>query len=871
MKSYLFIGAGLMMAACTPSSSDTSIVQETLSANIAWQNEHARFTVVADGVIRMEWTPDGQFVDQPSFLATERSYPKAEYVVTETDKELVITTSSMKLCYQKSDEPFSADNLSITASERLTTPFTWHPGDQQTGNLKGTYRTLDGYDGDRYYAWNRKGDGSAMPLEDGLLATDGWTWIDDSQGLLFDANPNDTTRKEFAWVEERPASQNRQDWFFMAYGHDYKQALSDYTLFAGRIPLPPRYVFGYWWSRYWSYSDAEMRQVVKDFETFDIPLDVLVVDMDWHWTEPGKGGWTGYTWNDRLFPNPAGFLQYLKNKNLQITLNLHPADGVPAYEDKYAALAEYLGRDPKSQETIAWQSSDKKMMTGWFEKMLRPLEKEGVTFWWLDWQQGLMDEKIKSLSNTWWLNYCTFTDQLMHADHRPMLYHRWGGMGNHRYQIGFSGDTYSTWASLDYQPYFNHTSSNVGYGYWSHDLGGHMFVNDGDQLDRELYIRWMQFGTFSPVMRSHSTKDAAMNKEPWALGRENQDILHDLVHLRYKLAPYIYTMARQSYETGVSLCRPLYYDYPEDAEAYASEFRNEYMFGDQILVAPITTPMADGKQSLVKIWLPAGNDWYEWQTGTLLKGGQIVERHFLIDEYPVYVKAGAIVPMYNDKVYNLRSNDEEIIYAVFPTSQTDITSACTFYEDQGTSKDYATHYATTKASMIRSGQETKFVLSARQGAYEEMPVVRPLKLSLIGNLQPESVTLDGKTLTLDQWKVDTDLLTLTIDLGQLNPAVSHEVIIKSKPLNVDLNQGLVAQIRRMKRTMTAMKYRHAGINYIEGLGQMGSLAEALQYFPNEAEQRISDFQNNYQNLPTLLEKQQMKEVDRSWFLLSVLW
>lgn len=871
MKQLFFLCAGLLVTACTTFPSTPASEEVELSTNIAWQNEHARFTVVTDGVIRMEWTPDGQFIDQPSFIATQRSYPKTEFKVEENQDKVTITTSAMQLCYTKQAGPFSADNLSIIATDKLSTPFTWHPGDGQKGNLKGTYRTLDGYDGNQYYAWNRKGDGCELPLEDGLLATDGWTLIDDSQGLLFDGDPADSERQDFAWIQERPAGEDRQDWYFMAYGHDYKRALGDYTLFAGQIPMPPRYVFGYWWSRYWSYSDAEMRQVVKDFETFDIPLDVLVVDMDWHWTEEGKGGWTGYTWNERLFPDPAGFLSYLKKQNLQITLNLHPADGVPAYEDKYASLAEYLGRDPKSQETIAWQSSDKKMMTGWYKKMLRPLENEGVTFWWLDWQQGLMDDSIKTLSNTWWLNYCTYTDQLLHADHRPMLYHRWGGMGNHRYQIGFSGDTYSTWASLNYQPYFNHTSSNVGYGYWSHDLGGHMFVNDGDQLDRELYIRWMQFGAFSPVMRSHSTKDAAMNKEPWALGRENQDILHDLVHLRYQMAPYIYTMARQSYETGVSLCRPLYYDYPEAEEAYADEFRNEYMFGDQMLVAPITSPMADGKHSRIKVWLPASNDWYEWQTGTLLKGGQVVERRFLIDEYPVYVKAGAILPMYNNKVMNLRSNDEEIIYTVFPTQQNDVTSSCTLYEDQGTSKDYASHYATTEASMIRSGQETKFIISARQGNYDEMPTARPYKLSLIGDLQPESVTLDGKTLMDDQWKVDTDLLTLTIDLGQLNPTVSHEVIIKSKPLNVDLNQGLVAQIRRMKRTMTAMKYRNAGINYIEGLGQMGSLAEALQYFPNEAEQRIADFQSNYQLLPSLLEKQQMKEADRSWFLQSVLW
>ena len=123
-----------------------------------------------------------------------------------------------------------------------------------------------------------------LKLEDGLLATDGWTFIDDSQGLLFD---ND---KDWDWVKERPAN-GGQDWYFMAYGHDYKAALKDYTLFAGKVPLPPRYAFGYWWSRYWLYSDKEFRNLIDNFHTYQIPLDVLVVDMDWHYTEQGKGGW----------------------------------------------------------------------------------------------------------------------------------------------------------------------------------------------------------------------------------------------------------------------------------------------------------------------------------------------------------------------------------------------------------------------------------------------------------------------------------------------------------------------------------------------------------------------------------------------------
>ena len=213
---------------------------------------------------------------------------------------------------------------------------------------------------------------------------------------------------------------------------------------------------------------------------------------------------------------------------------------------------------------------------------------------------------------------------------------------------------------MNYQPYFNSTASNVLYGYWSHDLGGHI----GNHIDPEMYIRWMQFGALSPIMRTHSQKSANMNKEPWSFSAEYCEILREIVRQRYEMAPYIYTMARKAYDEGLSLCRPLYYDYPECNEAYS--FRNEYMFGDDMLIAPITTP-ANGDYSELKIWLPKGY-WYELHTGTLLKGDQIINRYFAIDEYPIYIKAGSVLPMYSDEVMNLNNNDEDIVVTIFPGS-----------------------------------------------------------------------------------------------------------------------------------------------------------------------------------------------------------
>lgn len=176
-------------------------------------------------------------------------------------------------------------------------------------------------------------------------------------------------------------------------------------------------------------------------------------------------------------------------------------------------MAEWMGIDSASGATLPWTVSDKKYMQGIFDIVLRPMEKAGVDFWWLDWQQWLTDKKVEGLSNTWWINYAFFSDMERMRDTRPLLYHRWGGLGNHRYQIGFSRDAIIFCKSLAFQPYFTNCASNVLYGYWSHDIGGHMFKKgDKQELDPELFTRWMQYGVFTPLFRTHSTKNAVLNK-----------------------------------------------------------------------------------------------------------------------------------------------------------------------------------------------------------------------------------------------------------------------------------------------------------------------------------------------------------------------
>lgn len=814
------------------------------SGNVAYQDGQVRFTVITDGVIRLEWEPEGRFTDLASFVASERDYPEVDYKVKTSGKKVRIQTQKMTLEYKTGSGKFNAGNLVIKANDGF---FTWKPGMKQKHNLKGTFRTLDGLDGDvqtqNWVSDMKKGE--IRQFEDGILSKDGWTLIDESESYLFDDS-------EWAWVKERE-NKECQDWYFMAYGHDYKAALKDFTVFAGKMPLPPRFTFGYWWSRYWAYSDKEMRTLVDKFHAYDIPLDVLVVDMDWHYTDEGRGGWTGWTWNKSIFPNPGKFMDYLKDEGLKVTLNLHPADGFDHWEECYPALAKSLGKDPASKDHIEWINSDKQFMSNMFEQVMHPMQKEGVDFWWLDWQQHVYDTKLEKLHNTWWINYCYFSDMQRYGDKRPLLYHRWGGLGNHRYQVGFSGDATITWKSLEFQPYFTSTASNVLYGYWSHDIGGHL----GDNIDPEMYTRWLQYGGFSPVMRTHSSKSGALNKEPWVFTEEYTNVIRQTVRQRYDMAPYIYAMARKGYDEGIALCRPLYYEWPEAQEAYDVKFRSQYMFGDNMLIAPVTKPMTDGFAEM-EIWLPEGS-WYELHTGVLLEGGAVVKRHFALDEYGVYIKAGSVLPFYGEEVNNLNSNDEDIYVTVFPGGE----GCFEMYEDAGNDKDYAEAYATTHISSRWNGNIQTVTVAPRKGSYEGMPAEREFKIKVLASEAPVNVTVNGENVPYEYLGED---LAFVINVPFADCSAEKTVVITYTDDRPALSDGLIGLSRRMARSIEALKFR-TGADPIDELAMMGTINEAIMYSPEKAAELAEAFMANYNNLPEILKKQpRINESDIEWFL-----
>ena len=813
---------------------------------------HARFTVLTPRLIRMEWSADGKFEDHASLVFLNRDLPVPVFthsVATQHGaKVLTVTTHEMKLTYRVDGGKggrFNAENLGV-ALQVEGKEVVWHPGMAGAGNLMGTTRTLDG----------ARGSKTKEPIGEGLISRDGWVVVDDSTRPLFDSSDfrfKDGEKSPWPWVMERGAGE-RQDFYFFGYGHDYKQALGDYVKVAGRIPLPPRFAFGSWWSRYWSYSDQELTDLVKGFHENDVPLDVLVIDMGWHptfhqsWWDRKMDqsghvlGWGGYTWDKDLFPDPKGFLDTVHEDGLKVTLNLHPAAGVQPWEERYPEMARAMNIDPGTKKYVPFEITDKKFATNYMDIMHHPLEKEGVDFWWLDWQQE-PTTKIAGLNPTWWLNYVHFTDQAREGK-RPLLFHRWGGLGNHRYQIGFSGDTVSTWDSLAFQPGFTANAANVGYAYWSHDIGGHI----PGAVSPELYTRWVQFGAFSPILRTHTTSNSEAERRIWAYPEPYSDILRDSFKLRYAMVPYIYTEARKTYDTGVAFDRPLYYDWPEAEEAYS--MKNEYQFGDQMIVAPVTDPVDTATQLASEpIWLPKG-EWIEWPTGKHFAGPVKMARKFSMSQIPVYVAAGAIVPM----APPMRSTNEKpldpLIVTVFPAKGAD-ASEYTLYEDAGDTRSYEQDQAARTTITAKEAEGDLMIrIEPTKGSYPGMPAARSYEIRLPADWPPDAVTANGKALGFVRkagepgWRFEGNTLTTVIETSRL-PVTEAMTLHVHRPMKL---VGRRAELDGFAGKMARTREAYGTINQTmplawspDELTRVVQTGDRLSYHPESASEEFSRF------------------------------
>ena len=711
-----------------------------------------RITVLTEGLIRLEYSADGVFEDRGTQVVLNRDFPRTEFRVISGGEGLEIHTSRLHLVYDGKE--FSGHGLSIQVKGNLSNYRSlWRYGEVPM-DLKGTARTLDRADG-------------AVELGHGILSRYGFSVLDDSRSQVL---------LEDGWIE--PRKKGIRDLYFFGYGHDYKEALRDFYRLCGKTPMIPRYALGNWWSRYYAYSEESYLELMDQFDREQIPFTVAVIDMDWHLVDidPKYGsGWTGYTWNRQLFPDPVRFLKKLHDRGMHVTLNVHPAAGVRAHEDMYEDMARAMGVDISKEDPVICDPADPEFMEHYFTYLHHPHEEEGVDFWWIDWQQG-STTRVEGLDPLWIMNHFHFLDSGRDGK-RPMTFSRYAGPGSHRYPVGFSGDTAVTWESLDFQPYFTANASNIGYGWWSHDIGGHMWGYKND----EMTARWTQFGIYSPLMRLHSTKSEFNGKEPWRFAKETEIAMGEALRERHRMIPYLYSMNYRSYQEDLPVVCPMYYEYPEEKEAY--EVPNQYWFGSELIAAPITSPKISGvNKAKTSVWLPEGT-WYDIYTGMIYEGGRRVMMYRDLKSIPVLAKAGGILPFTREiRASQAVKNPDSLWIRVFAGAD----GSFLLYEDDNETCGYQDGIWAKTLMTWQEGEQPVFTVEPASGDRSLIPAVRDYEVELTGFGERAAKTVevkaDGVSLPADQVSVTyiRNKKAVSVNISQVDTGRRLEIRVSGR-------------------------------------------------------------------------------------------
>lgn len=631
---------------------------------------------------------------------------------------------------------------------------------RSSANLGGGLRSLDLKSGE-------------VPLWNGLMSRDGWYLLDDSKTALREAD---------GWVSSRPQHDGGyQDAYFFGYGTNYQTALQDFYKITGTPPLLPQWAFGVWYSKYEPYTSTYYKEtLVPKFRAEEIPLDVLVIDTDWK--SPHQ--WNGWNWNSNLFPDPKEFLDWTQDQGLAIALNIHAT--IQQDDPKFAQANATAGGlvDDNNDGRYHFDYSQKNHAQAYLD-LHKPFNEQGVDFWWPDWVDEYVSMNVKGLSTETWQSHLYAKDR-EERGMRPFSFARIGdgykGYGevgppdmawsDHRYTLHFTGDTFDDWSLLEFAATFTIKEGNLGIPYVSHDMGSFK----GRTLPDDKYIRWLQFGTFQPIFRLHSDDHDDSYRLPWQYPNVEEEA-KELIRLRHSLVPYTYSLAREASSGGMPIVRGMYFYFPEAEEAYS--YDKQYLFGDNILVSPITSA---GEVASTEVWFPEGK-WTNYFTDEVITGPTVKTISADYTSMAAFVKAGGIIPLkpYSDFV------GQKAMDTLNLKVYTGANGSFELYEDEGKNLGYKNgQYAITQLSYSDDSKELK--IGSQQGNFTGAVTERAYIIE-VRNIIADELLLNGEALNLIEantgqgWWLDDDVIY--IHLNKRDVKEETIIIFKEATASID--------------------------------------------------------------------------------------
>ena len=714
------------------------------------QGSKFRISVISERVVRLEYSASGQFIDRPTQLVKRRNLGLPDFSLRQDTHILEVSTKYFTLTYLK-EQPFVGPKvdpmkyLKITLMSReKDRNKDWYVGHAEARNLLGNMISVDM--------------GLPKPLDKGLYSLDGFVSFDDSNTKII---MDDGTLAD--------APEGHLDIYVFMYDKDFKQALLDYFKMTGAPALIPRYALGNWWSRNITYDDKSVSELIKKFEKNKIPLSVMVFDHDWHYRTVGayKDLKAGFTFNKELFPEPDKMIEEFHKRGIRVGLCVNPTNGIYPHEEYYKNIAEALGL--QESKIILFDPLNPKLLDIMFKMLLHPLEAKGVDFFWND---STGDNNITKL---WALNHYMFLDSGRANNKRPMLLGRGSVYAPHRYPVLYGGSSEISWVALKRLPFMYLNAANAGVSWWSHDVGG----NHGGIEEGELYVRYLQLSTFSPILRFHGARGVYYKKEPWLWDVETEEIATDYLRLRHRLIPYLYTEAYNYTKSGTPLIQPFYYNYMWVYDDVT--YRNQYYFGSQLLVCPILDKMdATMERTIHRFFIPEGT-WYDFITGKKFPGNKKYVSFFKEEEYPVFAHAGSIIPLSNRSDYNNTGIPLDLEIQIFPG----VSNTYTMYEDDGVTALYREGYF-LKTSIDYNYLRDNYTVVIRSidGKSGIVPERRNYKMVFRNTKKPDEILtyFNAEQLSCESYEDGNDFIVELKDI----PTIGQVTInCKGKDIEID--------------------------------------------------------------------------------------
>ena len=734
---------------------------------LVFRGEKYRISVLSDCLVRLEYDEGGKFENRLTELVSNRNFPVFDFKVQEDNNYLVIETKYFKLQYVK-NKPFVGPKYAPDTNLRINllgTENEWYFGHPEPRNLYTMVGNLDHKEKFSRYGSQKLNVKEVknkvkelVTKEKGLFSIDGFASIDDAKSLIF--------IDDGSLVKDERV---RLDTYVFMYGNNFGECLRDYFRLTGTPPLVPRYALGVWWNKNSAYNFNDTKQLLIDFNKYKIPCSVLLLSDKWHIKDKNnpKRFKSGFTFNKDYYYDPKEYVTYLHERGVRLGLNIDPSEGIHPHEERFNDFAKNMGITDK--QIIPFNVYDKNYVANYFYYFIRPLHEIGVDFYWIDYYTE--DEQTLRA-----LNYYHFNDYIQYKGQRGLILSRNAGKAMHKYPVLYSGETLVSWKTLNDLPYFNNTAANMGISWWSHDIGGF----EGGIEDSELYLRYVQLGTYSPIFRFASKDGHYYKREPWNWDVKTLSIVREYTTLRHRLVPYLYTEGFKYSKYALPIIQPLYYKTPGIYDEV--EYKNEYYFGSELLVAPITVPKDKVmNRSVERIYIPAGT-WYDFKTGKKFLGDKRYVIFYKDEDYPVFAKKGTIIPMADlEENINVTNPPRAMELQVFPGE----SNVYDLYEDDGYSSLYEDgYYIITRIEYNYLANNYTLIIRPLEGKSGIIPDLRDYRIRFRNTRAAENVKdyIGGEETVCESYVEDNDFVVCVSDVPTTKQLT---VNCKGKDIEID--------------------------------------------------------------------------------------